>query len=166
MSHIQHLCGLIALKVDGLMPEDQGGTVTLTPDGMPALDYPHTPWLIEGIRSAMKHLTQVHFAAGAQKVLTPYTRPRMLERHEPVETMDAWPVEAREPTLGSAHQMGGCTMGANPDTSVVDLEHRFRGVPNLFVVDGSVLPTALGVNPSETIYGLARRARSFVGNAV
>jgi choline dehydrogenase-like flavoprotein len=48
---------------------------------------------------------------------------------------------------------------------VVDVEHRHHRVPNLFVVDGSVLPTALGVNPSQTIYGLAHRARRFVEEA-
>ena len=49
---------------------------------------------------------------------------------------------------------------------MVDAEHRHHEVPNLFVVDGSVLPTALGVNPSETIYALSRRATAFVGGAV
>ena len=62
--------------------------------------------------------------------------------------------------------MGGCAMGSDPASSVVDVEHRHHQIPNLFVVDGSVFPTSLGVNPSETIYGLAHRARRFVGEAV
>ena len=36
---------------------------------------------------------------------------------------------------------------------------------DLFVVDGSVLPTSLGVNPSETLYGLAHLATDFVAEA-
>ena len=33
-----------------------------------------------------------------------------------------------------------------------------HGVPNVWVVDGSVLPTGLGVNPSESIYAIAHWA--------
>ena len=57
-------------------------------------------------------------------------------------------------------------MGGDPASSVVNNRHQHHHVDNLFVVDGSVLPTALGVNPSETIYGLAHRAASFVADAV
>jgi len=63
-------------------------------------------------------------------------------------------------------EMGGCGMGKDPATSVVDADLRHHRVKNLFVVDGSALPTALGVNPCETIYGLAHRARDVVAGAV
>ena len=57
----------------------------------------------------------------------------------------------------TAHQMGGCTMGDDPKRSVVrssDLRH--HQIANLHVIDGSVYPTSLGVNPQESIYGLSR----------
>jgi choline dehydrogenase-like flavoprotein len=62
--------------------------------------------------------------------------------------------------------MGGCAMGPDAATSVVDLDLRHHTLKNLFVVDGSVFPTALGVNPSETIYGVAHMARDVVASAV
>jgi choline dehydrogenase-like flavoprotein len=37
---------------------------------------------------------------------------------------------------------------------------------NVFVVDGSVFPTSLGVNPSQTIYGLAHYGAEFVAKSV
>ncbi|MGH7527624.1 MAG: GMC family oxidoreductase, partial [Gemmatimonadales bacterium] len=49
-------------------------------------------------------------------------------------------------------------MGADPKTSALDSDCRFRGVANLLVVDGSVLPTSAAVNPSLTISALALRA--------
>jgi choline dehydrogenase-like flavoprotein len=56
------------------------------------------------------------------------------------------------------HQMGTMRMGHDPDTSVVNADHRFHGIPNLFVIDGSVFPTSGGYNPTLTIEALAWRA--------
>jgi choline dehydrogenase-like flavoprotein len=52
---------------------------------------------------------------------------------------------------------GGCRMGTSPDTSVIDADHRVWGVPNLFVCDGSVMPTQGSANPALTIMALASR---------
>ena len=56
-----------------------------------------------------------------------------------------------------AHLVGGCRMGTDPETSVVDADHRVWGVPNLFVCDGSVMPTQGSANPALTIMALASR---------
>ncbi len=56
-----------------------------------------------------------------------------------------------------AHLVGGCRMGASPDESVVDADHRAWSVPNLFVADGSVMPTQGSANPALTIMALASR---------
>jgi cholesterol oxidase len=40
---------------------------------------------------------------------------------------------------------------------VVDDVGRVRGCPGLWILDGSIVPTALGVNPSKTIAALAER---------
>jgi len=56
-----------------------------------------------------------------------------------------------------AHLVGGCRMGFSPDDSVVDANHRVWGVDNLFVVDGSVLPTQGAANPALAIMALADR---------
>jgi choline dehydrogenase-like flavoprotein len=56
-----------------------------------------------------------------------------------------------------AHLVGGARMGFGPDDSVVDANHRVWGVPNLFVVDGSVLPTQGAANPALVIMALADR---------
>ena len=60
-------------------------------------------------------------------------------------------------TEGTAHLMGGCRMGFSPDDSVTDSDGRTWDVPNLFVCDGSLMPTAGGVNPAMTI--MANSAR-------
>ena len=61
-------------------------------------------------------------------------------------------------TIGRyAHLVGGARMAAHPADGVVDADHRVFGVPNLFVVDGSTLPTQGSANPALTIMALAAR---------
>jgi choline dehydrogenase-like flavoprotein len=56
-----------------------------------------------------------------------------------------------------AHLVGGARMGFSPDDSVVDRDHRVWEVENLYVVDGSVLPTQGAANPALAIMALADR---------
>jgi GH15 family glucan-1,4-alpha-glucosidase len=51
----------------------------------------------------------------------------------------------------------GASMGSDPDLSVVNSDHRAWEVPNLFVADGSVMPTQGSANPAITIMALASR---------
>jgi choline dehydrogenase-like flavoprotein len=56
-----------------------------------------------------------------------------------------------------SHAVGTVRMGTNSDTSALDEFCQFRGVDNLFVVDGSFMPTSAAVNPSLTISANALR---------
>jgi choline dehydrogenase-like flavoprotein len=73
---------------------------------------------------------------------------------------EIWDGAAAQDTLTIdryAHLVGGARMGFTPDDSVVDAHHRVWGVDNLFVVDGSVLPTQGAANPALAIMALADR---------
>ena len=61
-------------------------------------------------------------------------------------------------TTLSAHPLSSCRIGDDPATSALSPGHELRGSPNLFVTDGSAVPTSLTVNPSLTIAALAERA--------
>ncbi len=58
-------------------------------------------------------------------------------------------------TSSTAHIMGGCIMADSPKQGVLDYTGRIHGYDNLYVVDGSMVPANLGVNPSLTITALA-----------
>jgi cholesterol oxidase len=58
----------------------------------------------------------------------------------------------------TAHILGGAVLGPDADHGVVDADHRVFGYEGLRVMDGSVVPENIGVNPSWTITALAERA--------
>ena len=64
------------------------------------------------------------------------------------------------------HELGGCRMGRDPRNSVVDADCRTHDVPNLYVVDGSVFPSASEKNPTHTIMALAVRAAGHIADRV
>ena len=61
-----------------------------------------------------------------------------------------------------AHLVGGARMGASPHDSVVDGFGRSWDIPNLFVCDGSVMPTQGSANPGLTIQALAARTADYL----
>lgn len=60
------------------------------------------------------------------------------------------------------HELGGARMGNDPRRSVVDKYCRTHDVPNLYVVDGSVFPSASEKNPTHTIMALAARTAEHI----
>jgi choline dehydrogenase-like flavoprotein len=67
-----------------------------------------------------------------------------------------------DPTSGSPprsrHVLGGLRMGDDPDDSVCDRFGKLHGVDNLYCMDGGVMPSGSGYNPTLTLIALALRA--------
>ena len=128
------LCELLPL------PENR---VTLADDvdanGMPIprIDYTQCQNDRASIAFAKQTLHDIWDSAGAQDVLT-------IDRY--------------------AHLVGGCRMGTSPEDSVVDRDHRVWGTTNVFVADGSVMPTQGSANPALTIMALASRLAERLGD--
>ncbi|MCK4942011.1 MAG: GMC family oxidoreductase [Candidatus Aminicenantes bacterium] len=82
------------------------------------------------------------------------------------EKIDALPQNGINETIlnipMTAHILGGCIMGQDRDSGVIDKYHRVYGYEHLYVVDGSIIPANLGVNPSLTITAMAERAMSHI----
>lgn len=73
------------------------------------------------------------------------------------EILEAAGGRARYVVPDSAHLMGGCRMGSDPGTSVVDADCRCHDVPNLYICSAAVFPTSGGANPTNTVMALAAR---------
>lgn len=145
---------------------DEGARVTLKPNGHPKIDYPWTPRLVEGLRAAARAGMEIQLAGGAKQVITAVGR--YARSQDDIDR--ALPEQDFRPGTALvfvAHCMGGCAMGTDPKKSVVDSRTlRHHDFDNLFVVDGSVYPTSLTVNPQISIYGLASWAAEHIGAAV
>ena len=102
------------------------------PNGIPVarMDYSQCENDRKNVATAKRTLHEIFEAAGAQDVLT-------IDRY--------------------AHLVGGCRMGSDPERSVLNSDHRPWEVPNLFIADGSVMPTQGSANPALTIMALSSR---------
>ena len=166
MQNLYRASFVLALHVDGILDSDQGGRVTVGSNGRIYVNYPISDALKEGFQESMKRMIEVSLAAGAEDTMTLHTVPIHVRKMDEINQLDSAEYGALKHGLFSAHQMGGLTMGGDPSSSVVNPSLQHHRITNLFVVDGSVFPTALGVNPSESIYGLAHWARDIVSQAI
>lgn len=145
----------IALLIDG-HHEDEGGTVAVSGDGRIKLAYPLSAPLREAAVAALGDMARLQLAAGAREVMTLHETPLSIRSEADLPAIAAAPFGPNHHTMFSAHQMGGAAMGEDPARSVVDSRGRHHQVENLWIADGSVFPTSLGVNPQLSIYALAR----------
>jgi choline dehydrogenase-like flavoprotein len=158
MARLPQASALIVLAIDGFLPEERGGEVTVDGDGRIRLRYDVPPPVWEALREGSKALARIHLAAGAEVAYSLHDDPVEVRLEADVARLDRAPWERLRVALFTAHLMGGCAMGRDPDRSVVDARLRMHGMDNIWVVDGSVFPTSLGVNPQETIFGVAHWA--------
>jgi choline dehydrogenase-like flavoprotein len=165
MARLDHANGLIALAVDGFLPGEEGGAVSLRSDGRVKIEYPIRPEIWEALREGNKALARAQFAAGASTVYSLHEGPVVMRGEADVALLDRAPWEPLRVAVFSAHAMGGCAMGRDPERSVVDSRLKIHWLDNVFVVDGSVFPTSVGVNPMESILGIAHWAAEHVSGA-
>jgi choline dehydrogenase-like flavoprotein len=157
MDDLPKTATLIALLRDGFLESEEGGTVGLKADGgrRVAIRYPLQDVHHEAMKEGMKALARIAFAAGARAVATLHEPGLTLSSEKDLSKIDEAPLGPNRIAVFTAHQMGGCAMGNDARTSVVDARLRHHHLQNLWVVDGSVFPTSLGVNPQESIMGVA-----------
>ncbi|MCB1378544.1 MAG: GMC family oxidoreductase [Alphaproteobacteria bacterium] len=91
-----------------------------------------------------------------------YSLERMVEMHETAGArfISQTPLWREQP----GHLLGTARMGNDPRTSVVDRFGRAHDVPNLFIVDGSVMVTGGAVNPTSSITALALRTAEHIAD--
>ena len=157
----------IALLRDGFHEQSPGGIVRLRDDGAPALDYPLTPYVWDGVRRAFLAMAEIQFAAGATKVMPIHGRGEAFDSFaaakRAIERFDLAPLVT---PVVSAHVMGGAPFGPDERRAVVDPGGRHHQLANLYVVDGSLFPTSIGANPQLSIYAIAARLSAAIAQSL
>ena len=123
------------------------GVFKLTRSWMPPFRHEvKLEWDIEKSKAAVQALIDMHIklseATGGEPMVPP-----------------TWTVLKN---LVTPHPLGGCRMGESSADGVVDHKGEVFGYPGLYVADGSIIPKAVGLNPSRTIAALAERIAELI----
>ena len=155
MSSFNQLGVLIGLTRDGAERTRSSGRVRVNRGGETSIEYALTPEDQRRVRASLSATAQLHFAAGAREVGTMHSKPIVVRSAADVDRLEEGSVGPNRIGLFSAHVNGTCRMGTDPSTSGATPEGERHGVRGLYISDGSLLPTSLGVNPQETIMAIA-----------
>jgi choline dehydrogenase-like flavoprotein len=131
------------------------GRVRGRPGGMARIQYTPSPADMRKVRSGMRALAEMHFAAGATHVAPGiHGVPPRLGRDQ-LALLDDAPLDPQAYSLVATHLFGTARMGLDATEGVVGPDFQVHGLRRLFVADSSLFPTNLGVNPQHTIMAVA-----------
>lgn len=143
----------------GVMVEDEpSGRIVLGPKGRPLALYKLGRRERKLLARGSAAIARVFFAAGAKAAYTEIHGFDELTTTADVDRLENACPGGLDVTMVAFHPLGTCRMGTDPETSVVDPSFESHEVPGLYIVDGSVVPTSIAVNPQLTIMALATRA--------
>lgn len=170
MQHTAHKGNVIVITRDF-----HGGRVCVNKHGQPILDYKMHPYDAKHMMRGITEALRIHRAAGALELVAPHNqRPQYRVGKDGdfdvyLRSVENLGLRSNGFALFSAHQMASCRISGSAKQGVLDPTGQTYEVKNLFVVDGSVLPTCSGVNPMLTILGvshlLAQRIKTRIASA-
>lgn len=161
MRKFKQLQVTMALFRDGFNPHNEGGQVRVRGEQKISLDYPLSKEFWQSAHHAFASMAELQFAAGAKFVLPLVEGATYLRNWKQAKQAIADMTIGKFKTqVVSAHVMGGCPMGEDISTSLVNSYGQSHHLENLSVMDGSIFPTSLGANPQLTIYAITARNAS------
>ncbi len=147
------------LGVFGAMVHDEGGGAVRSPlvgrEGV--LTYEMAARDLARLRRAITALGEIAFAAGARKVFPPIFGVPPVASVAQLRALETAPLDPRRIECIAFHPLGSARMANDPRRGVTAADGSVYGVPGLYVADGSVLPTSIGVNSQEPIMAMATR---------
>jgi len=121
---------------------------------------------IRRARKGTAMLARMMFEAGAREVWPGiYGLPSVIRSIDEVKLIEEASLDSRMWSFITTHLFGAARMGVDPKTSVVGPDFQTHEAKGLYVVDSSVFPTNLGVNPQHSIMGMSRLAATRIAEA-
>lgn len=163
IEHKTVMSGLAKISWAISILRDHGsGEVTIDESGLPVVTYSVTdPIDLANLSTAVDAMVRAHEATGAEQV---FVLAEGLPTWRRGEDVDGFIAKVQGISFGaggyrmfSAHQMGTCRMGVDPNTSVANPDGELHDTPGVWIGDGSAFPTASGTNPMLSIMALASR---------
>jgi choline dehydrogenase-like flavoprotein len=155
MLSFRRLGALIVLVRDGAQRDRSSGDVRVDRSGRIRIRYRVSPadrrQLVLGVQAAAR----LHLAMQAEHALTLHVGAAPIRGEADVVRLARSGYESNRISLFSAHVNGTCRIGRDPRESGCTPDGERHGVPGLYVADGSLFPTAPGVNPQLAIMALS-----------
>jgi choline dehydrogenase-like flavoprotein len=124
--------------------------------GKPAIQFGLTREDVRLFKRGLKQLVRMAFGAGAIRIyLGIHGMPEVIKSVDEIDPIDDLPDDPKILHGICAHLFGTAGFASQAERGVVDSEGRVYGHDGLYVMDGSVLPTNMGVNPQQTISAFA-----------
>lgn len=140
-----------------LLRDHHPGYIELRDDGRPLVHYTLHPEDADRMREGSKKTIEAYFAAGAARCITGHVVPTEVRSMAELSRLDSASYAPGAVALISYHQMGTARMGGQAKKHATNPDGRLWGLKNLYVADASLFPTASGVNPQISVYGMAMR---------
>jgi choline dehydrogenase-like flavoprotein len=135
------------------------GTVDTSIDGRDRVTFTPTPEDMVAVRKALTTIVHLLLDAGAREVWPGvYGAPSSVTSREQVKLVEESSLDPRGYSFVATHLFGAARMGPDARTSAVGLDFATHEARALYVVDSSIFPTNLGVNPQHSIMALSRLA--------
>ncbi|MGA8218303.1 MAG: GMC family oxidoreductase [Solirubrobacterales bacterium] len=152
------------------LTRDRGsGSVSVDGNGEAVPLYSVTdPLDLENLKQGIEVQIRLHEAAGAHQIGPLAEGAPTWRRGDDLEAFIAGvkriPFRAGGHKLFSAHQMGTCRMGRDPQTSVAGPFGELHDTKGVWIGDGSAFPTSSGTNPMISIMSLAHRTAEAIAD--
>ena len=134
-----------------MLHDESAGSVEADGD-RPKIHYALSSGDQRALQHGMRGVARLLFAAGAERVVVPFSRPLELSSVAEVDALLDHRYRPLDPLLTAVHPMGTLPLGA-----VVDERGAWRGLDGLWVADSSLFPTSLGGPPQLTVYAAAHK---------
>jgi choline dehydrogenase-like flavoprotein len=144
-------CGVFG----ALIHDEGGGTVRRGPGREPVLTYRMAPRDLDRLRRSITILAEVAIAAGAREVFTSVFGFPPIASMDQARAMERAAYDARRIECMAFHPLGSARAANDPRRGAVDQNGESFELPGLFIADGSILPTSIGVNSQVPIMSIA-----------